>query len=140
MLKKFWDWLKGLFSKPKPPPEPEPVPEPEPTCGCSSEKIVYQGEKETIINGLDGRNDVRCLIDWKRPDGPCSWLTDSQVRPHVHFSGNRMTVECFNLDDTRRAHYVGFVQPKAKSNLISGSPVTVGSGTLRLVWESRKKL
>lgn len=125
----------GLFRCKVVPPPPPPPP---PSCGCSDVGVPYRGATETIINGIDGHNDIRALINWDKPDGDCTWLTDEQVRPAVKFNSNQMTVKCIPLKDGVRAHYLGCCQPSAKSPLISSNPGLVASGTLRLVFESRK--
>lgn len=116
------------------PPEPEPQPDPEQIhCGCGSEKVDYQGARETILGG-----DVRCLINWKRPHGDASWLTEDQMDGNLKIEGKTMTVTCPNLGDGITAHYLGYAQPSSESPLVEGNPVEIGHGTLRLVFEARR--
>lgn len=149
-------WLLGLWQKSPPtnapalaatnaPPAPS-VPAPasgsaasQPADPCSPERANYNGSiHEVVVDRIDGKNDIRCLLNWDRPRGETFYMSEEQVRKAIHFDGNTLTVTCIELAPGVMAHYLGFCQPSSESPLVTGNPVQVGSGTLRPVFETRK--
>ena len=119
---------------PGPTPQPQPAPTPTPlACGCSAAKVPYQGAGEQIAQ-YGPSKDFRCIINDQ------SWITNKVLAStSVTFTGLSMAVKCFDLDTGIRAHFMGSKQPSSGSPLVATNPQTVSnSGTLRLIYESRK--
>jgi hypothetical protein len=137
-LKKFWNETVWPFIRKKLGlPDPvEPTDPAQPVCGCGTERVSYTGASEQISNsGPSG--DLRGLIN--DHSGAGTWVTNKML-PYVHFVGTKMTVDCFDLETGKRAHFLGSRQPSTSSTMVTANPTTVStSGTLRCYFESRKK-
>ena len=129
-----WPWNKPDPVPPDPIPIPDPQPDPLPTTDtCPSKKVSSPFSTHEIV--LSG--DIRAMVNWDRPKGKTTWLTQDQLKKVAKFDGNKVTITCGDVAGVR-LHYLGSCQPSSESPLVPDKVFMRTGSTLRLAFEARE--
>ena len=104
-------------------------------CGCSNERVPYTGEGER--GNIMNPPNLRILIN--DHNGKGRWITTkARAAGAFDMAGNTYTFRCFNLEPGKRAHFLVTRWPSSNSPDSTANPATMGGGTKRAYYESRK--